>query len=522
MSSVGIGATSEESILPPGRGVVHWRIHIGFAVAAVCFFALYAGSFWSLVSIWLHDGTFQYAFLIVPVCIALVWSRRAALRRVTPAPRVSGLVLVAGLCAFWLAGALANVDLVRQIAVVAMIPSLVFTFYGWPVVYALLFPLAYLYFTLPIGGSLVSPLQTITAHISVTVLKWTGVPVLFSGHYITTPVSTWYVANACSGIKFFIATTAIGLLYANLFYRSWPRRIVFVVAAMIVPVIANGLRVYFTILIGETFGLQYATGTDHLIFGWQFFGTVLVLLFLAGWPWHETTALDKSRHAGWSGRRYRLPGKSGVALLCAAAVVFIVLAPILMYVTAARATPAGQPVALSLPAKMAGLQQLAAGEGVDGPGTVFQHANGYAQASFGSSGRGVRVYVALYTDGPSEGHELLTFGNRVYDPGDWQARDYAVPGGPGPVRELRLESRRGNARWLIWYWYRAGEHVTTSRVKVKAWQALGRLLGGARDTAVIALATPVDANTWADARDRLRRVAVPLAGWAKHNIAGGP
>src|SRR5699024_11030732 len=122
------------------------------------------------------DGTFQYAFLIFPVCAVLVWSRRGTLSRITPVPRASGLVLVAVLCAIWLAGAMGNVNLVRQIAIVAMIPTLVFTFYGWPVVWALLFPLAYLYFTLPIGGSLVAPLQTVTAHISVNILEWSGVP----------------------------------------------------------------------------------------------------------------------------------------------------------------------------------------------------------------------------------------------------------------------------------------------------------------------------------------------------------
>src|SRR5699024_317623 len=99
------------------RGRVHWRVHAGFAVAAACFLALYAGSFWSLFSVWLHDGTFQYAFLIFPVCAVLVWSRRGALRRITPAPRASGLVLVAVLCAIWLAGAMGNVNLVRQIAI---------------------------------------------------------------------------------------------------------------------------------------------------------------------------------------------------------------------------------------------------------------------------------------------------------------------------------------------------------------------------------------------------------------------
>ena len=101
------------------------------------------------------------------------------------------------------------------------------------------------------------------------------------------------VADACSGVKFFLACGALGCLYAYLMYQRWYKRVLFVLLAAVVPIIANGFRVYFTILIGDTWGLKYATGTDHMIFGWQFFGTVLGLLLLVGWFFRDPLVLVK-------------------------------------------------------------------------------------------------------------------------------------------------------------------------------------------------------------------------------------
>ncbi len=161
----------------------------------------------------------------------------------------------------------------------------------------LAFPLAYLVvFAVPWGDGLVGPLQDITAHFAVRALELTGTPVLLNGREIITPSAVWMVADACSGVKFFIACSALGCLYAYLMYQRWWKRVVFVALAAVVPVIANGLRVYFTILIGDTWGLKYATGTDHMIFGWQFFGTVLVLLLLVGWFFRDPLVMTDASH----------------------------------------------------------------------------------------------------------------------------------------------------------------------------------------------------------------------------------
>jgi len=299
-------------------------IHGVFVVAVVVQLLVHAPTYRSLMETWARTGTFEFAFLIFPICIVLVWSLRKWVAAAPFEPRAWASALVFGIGVFWLAGVLVDINLAQHIAMVVIWPVLVYVVYGPSVARVLTFPLAYMLFAIPFGNFMVGPLQTVTAHLAVAAIGLTDVPVLMSGHYIDTPAAAWHVAEACSGVKFFVATSAFGVLYAYLFFRSLSRRLIFIACAMVVPVIANGLRVFFTILIGEHFGLEYATGTDHAVFGWQFFGLVLVLLFFAGWPWHEPT--PRPPETGYDGptdtsarERLKMPALLALAILVPAA-----------------------------------------------------------------------------------------------------------------------------------------------------------------------------------------------------------
>jgi hypothetical protein len=58
---------------------------------------------------------------------------------------------------------------------------------------------------------------------------------------------------------------------------------------VVVPIIANGLRAYMIVMIGHLSGMELATGVDHLIYGWLFFGLVMFIMFWIGSYWREDT-----------------------------------------------------------------------------------------------------------------------------------------------------------------------------------------------------------------------------------------
>ncbi|HCJ82661.1 MAG TPA: exosortase A, partial [Erythrobacter sp.] len=55
---------------------------------------------------------------------------------------------------------------------------------------------------------------------------------------IDTPAGLFIVAEECSGVKFLVAMLALGLLVAHTCFASWNRRAWFLIACVVVPIIA--------------------------------------------------------------------------------------------------------------------------------------------------------------------------------------------------------------------------------------------------------------------------------------------
>jgi exosortase A len=474
---------------------------IAFATATIVLLVCYWQTVESLVWVWDHDGTYQYAFLIFPLAAWIVFDQRHRVRANPPVPSLWGLATVILLACVWYAGRLLDINLVQHFAFVALFPALVLACWGWRALRVLVFPLAYLViFAVPWGDGLVGPLQDITAHFAVHALELTGTPVLLNGREIVTPSAVWMVADACSGVKFFLACTALGCLYAWLMYQRWWKRVLFVVLAAVVPIIANGFRVYFTVLIGDTWGLHYATGTDHMIFGWQFFGTVLVLLLLAGWFFRDRF-VAREVPPPTNGRPVGTRAVVWVATLAA-----LIAGPAL----AARAgSTVARPEQVQLVAPaVAGW--LGPHPAADGWRPSFEGAAAEVQASYRSamhSGE-VELFHAVYTGKPRRGHSLITYGNNVYDAA--KARVLAssalrvefAGGASVAARELRLADAEGPR--MVWYWYCVDSRCTASPALTKLLQAWDILRGGDSRSSVWALSAPVARGDEAQARADLR------------------
>ncbi len=451
-----------------------WQAAVwAFAIVVVILGAGYWRTIESLLWVWGHDGTYQYAFLIFPLSIWTAFNLRHELLAGTPKPCIWGLTIVAGLGFIWLVGQLVSINLVQHFALVAMFPALVLTFWGARAVRVLAFPLGYLVFAIPWGDSLVGPLQDFTAHFSVRALELTGTPVILNGREIITPTATWMVADACSGVKFFIACTALGCLYAYLIYQRWWKRILFVLLAAVVPIIANGLRVFFTILIGDTWGLKYATGTDHLIFGWQFFGGVLVILLLLGWLFRDPLVITRRvpsnghRASPWHGAVWAI------------AIVLVIAGPLLAAWIRLPGAPVNQAQLAAPPVPgWLGPESPPASWNPSYRGAAAEIQVAYRNRVTGAS---IEVFNALYLGRPRRDHNLITYGNNVYDPATARVLSAAtrrIPlasGHSARVRELRLSTANGPR--IVWYWYCVNGHCTASAILVKLMQGFYALTG---------------------------------------------
>ena len=63
-------------------------------------------------------------------------------------------------------------------------------------------------------------------------------------------------------------------------------------AAIIVPVLANGVRAWGTIYIAQFAGVEFAAGFDHIFYGWIFFAIVVAMLIGGAWRFFESEPED--------------------------------------------------------------------------------------------------------------------------------------------------------------------------------------------------------------------------------------
>lgn len=486
-----------------------WNLAVSaFLIATITLLACYWQTMQSLVWVWEHDGTYQYAFLIFPLSVWLAFNLRHRVRENPPMPSIWGLVAVALLVTVWYAGHLLDINLAQHFAFATLFPAMVLACLGWRALWILVFPLSYLVvFSVPWGNGLVGPLQDITAHLAIYALDLTGMPALLEGRRIVTPIATWMVADACSGVKFFIASSALGCLYAYLMYQRPWKRVLFVLLASVVPIFANGLRVYFTIMIGEIWGMKYATGTDHMIFGWQFFGTVLVLLLLAGWFFRDPLLIRK--HPISNSQKPAMAR----SVIWVATSMLLIAGPVL---ASALTIPVdSKAIKLTVP-EVAGWMRSQAVGGSWRP--IFKGSMGKIHASYQATSNGnvVELFHAVYTGKPRRGHNLITYGNDAYDPAQSQILSNGsqalqlANGQRVTAKEMTLAGPEGLR--LVWLWYCVDRHCTGSKIMVKLAQAWDVLSGREPLSSVWAISSSISQGGAADARSSLARFAKTLPG----------
>ena len=241
---------------------------------------------------WWNVSTYNHVLFVPPIIIWLIWVRRNALAQLAPQPWWPGLIALGGALFLWLLGSIAGVNTASQLGAVAALQASVLALLGLRVAAGILFPLCFMVFLVPFGDELVPALQMITAQLVIFLTHWSGIPAVIQGVFIETPAGLFEVAEACSGVKFLVAMMALGALVAHTCFRSPVRRFWFLLAAMAIPVIANGVRAWGTIYIAQSQGIAFAEGFDHIFYGWVFFALVVAALLGGAWRWFDRAADD--------------------------------------------------------------------------------------------------------------------------------------------------------------------------------------------------------------------------------------
>jgi exosortase A len=464
------------------------------AVALLALLAAHFDTASAIVGLWMRSATFAHGFLIPPIAAWLIWRQRDRVASVPRRPSPWTLLPMTALGMAWLLSTVANVQVLQQYCFVLLLAGTVGAVLGFSFVRAIAFPLAYLLLSVPFGEIFVPPLIDFTSRFTVALLQLVGIPVFRENNYLSLPTGNWSVVDACSGLRYVIASLALGTLYAYLTYRSVGRRLIFIAVSLVLPIFANGLRACMIVLIGHWSNMTLAVGIDHLIYGWVFFGLVSALLFWCGARWREPDWPPAQVH----GRSSTLPAIAAPASfvrITAATVAVIAIWPLLAVITLRPTppdlTPEPKLTLAPAPAPWRASQMR----------PTDWHALHMGQpqrvaANYSDGRRTVSLQLTWYRH-QAKGAELLAPVRRMVIPGlpQWNEisttqRRITVGARTYTVRQT-VEQAAG-VKLLVWRWYRQAGVDTSSPQLIKLMLAKTKLFGGADGGAEIVVATLYD------------------------------
>jgi exosortase A len=461
-----------------------------FWIAAACaaFGIAFQHEIAGAVRVWNGSTAYNHCYLVLPLAAALLWTRRDLLAQLRPEPAWWALLLLAPAAALWLAAALLDVLEAEQLSVVLLFEILLLAMLGWRVFHALLAPLLFLFFLVPVGAFLVPLLQTFTAIFTVQGLELLGIPVFADGFIIQIPAGTFEVAEACAGLRFLIASIVFGCFFATVVYRSKWRRAAFIALSIVLPIVANGFRALGLVVLGHLMGDAASAMADHILYGWLFFTIVTLVLIAIGISFREDVRPVSSQPIPVGAPRQR----SQLGPVMAAGLLFALAGPAYLYwIERASAAPATAAEGFAVPPN-GGVwrrEPVASGDWLPKAdsaerATIADYRNGRAR---------VTEIVALYPV-PARGNPLTRAAPEIVRPEPWRlietGRAAASVGGKTVAVNTAKIARDGHQR-LVWWFYVIDGRPTGSVLEAKLLQAAAALHGERRLGALVILSIEI-------------------------------
>ena len=402
-----------------------WRAALpAFLLLVAAILLLYRDTAMAMVGIWWRSETFAHAFLVLPITLWLVWRQRQRLAALTPRAQPWVLLALLAVAGVWFLSDLVVVNAASQFAFVAMLVLAVPAVLGMEVALTILFPLLFLFFGVPFGEFVLPTMMEWTADFTVLALRLTGVPVFREGQNFVIPSGNWSVIDECSGVRYLMASFMVGTLFAYLNYRSYTRRAMFMLVSLLVPIVANWLRAYIIVMLAHLSGNRIATGVDHVLYGWVFFGAVIFIMFIIGARWSEpdkapSGASEAGGKPGFAGDR---PESTRPMLFTALAGAVIALLPHLALGGLQRAEGAAAEARIDLPVRLAD-GWSAEGAQLVAWAPMFGEPSALATRAYTGPAGTVGAHLAYYR-GQSEGRKIVSSQNMLVGMRD---RDWALP-----------------------------------------------------------------------------------------------
>lgn len=277
-----------DALAPKSSGLdnrtIGWALLLAAALLSLYF--LFSSGI-RFIWFWWGGAEYSHGPLIPLITAFIVWQRRKVIMAERGAGSWAGLALVLVGLAVLFFGEIAVLRRLPAAGFVIVLMGLCLAALGPRAMRHLWVPLAFLFFAMPLPGTLYVPLamklQFISSELGAAILRLVGVSVFLDGNVIDLGSYKLQVAEACSGLRYLFPLSAFAFLCAWL-YRAplWAKALV-LLSTIPLTIVMNSARIALTGVFMEYGSTELAEGFMHLFEGWVVFLIVLVLLFLLMW-----------------------------------------------------------------------------------------------------------------------------------------------------------------------------------------------------------------------------------------------
>ncbi len=464
----------------------NWKRNLGSLVLCSLAILFVFWSDWStLANMWLGTETYSHGILIAPISVWLIWRERHAISQFAPRTWFWGVVGLPVVLAVWLLGKLSGIQFAVNVAIVSLIPMVVLIICGPRVSWRISFAVLFLYFMVPFGEAAVPLLMKWTAVATIQSLRLTGVPVFQEGMNFVLPSGQWSVVEACSGLRYLVASAVLAVLFSYLNFRSNKYRLAFFTVSMIIALVANWIRAYMVVMVGHLSNMKYGTGDDHVYYGWVFFGVVMFALFWMGAKWREDLTTNPIQ------ARSKLQQPNQVSetgfvqkLIAVVAIICALVGTRLSLDSLHHVLPRTAQISdIGKSLKLTTLEKLSVEP-------EFKSALGIYRGT--DSANSLNFYAAYFA-GQAQSSEMISYDNGavlsdnknlkvLFDEVIFIDRSNAKP---LAIRQILMRSPEGLKE--MFFWMRVGDHETISNYKGKLFTVLSILSGKGDHSAAVAI-----------------------------------
>lgn len=261
------------------------RSVIGLAVgAAVVVLWAYWPTFMTLWNTWSANPQYSHGYLVPLFAAVLLWFRKEYLPALPLTPSWWGLAVVGLAFLMRLGGAFLYFEWLEEVSLLPCLAGLVLMVGGWPALRWAWPGIGFLIFMVPLPHRLEAwlpnQLQTIATRASTFTMQTLGLPAFSEGNTIMLNETRIGVVEACSGLSMLMIFIALSTAVAFVIKRPAWEKVLILLSAIPIALIANVTRITVTGILYETSDPKVAEMVFHDLAGWLMMPLALGVLWL--------------------------------------------------------------------------------------------------------------------------------------------------------------------------------------------------------------------------------------------------